>query len=215
MPPVGRAAPGNGLQHLGLIAYAEGDFKQARLLLTESLEARREIGDRWGIGRCLSALGSLASLENNPVEARSLLQESVSLRRELGDRWGMAESLVELGRVALRTRNRANALAYFKQAWDLAFELGLQKIIIACLEGLAFTLNLDQANSAELRLVARWFKAAANLRLQIQAVLPLCERAEFNREANRLKTVLGEKAFAAVEPAALSPELQAAIAGLK
>ncbi|MDB5078623.1 MAG: hypothetical protein JWP00_547 [Chloroflexi bacterium] len=205
----------HGLQHLGLIAYAEGDFKQARLLLTDSLEMRREIGDRWGIGRCLAALGCLASLENNHVDARSLLLESVNLRREVGDRWGTAESLVELGRVARRTRDKTTALVHFKEAWALGFELGLKKIMIACLEGLAFTITLDRADPATLKLAGRWLKTAANLRVEVWAALPLSERAEFNREANRLKMSLGEEAFAALEPFPLDTALRESIAGIE
>ncbi len=206
----------HGQQHLGLIAYAEGDFKQARLLLTESLEVRREIGDRWGIGRCLAALGSLASLEKNQAGASSLLQESLNLRREVGDRWGTAESLVELGRVALRTRDRATALTHFKEAWSLAVELGLKKVMTGCLEGLAFTLNLDKAETGDLKTAGRWFKTAARLREEIKAALPLSERSEFNREVTRLKSALGEKAFAVLEPFALdSAELKESVAGAK
>lgn len=202
----------HGQQHLGLIAYAEGDFKQARLFLTESLEVRREIGDRWGIGRCLAALGSLASLEKNQDEARSLLEESVNLRREVGDRWGTAESLVELGRVALRTGDRTNAIANFREAWSLAVELGLKKVMVGCLEGMAFMIIMDKPGNEALKVAGRWFKTAARLREEIRAAVPLSERADFNREASQLKMRLGEKAFAALEPFPLdSNELKESI----
>jgi predicted ATPase/uncharacterized protein HemY len=203
----------HGLQHLGLIAYAEGDFQQAHALLNESLEVRREIGDRWGIGRCLAALGSLASLEKNQDEAHNLLQESVNLRRELGDRWGVAESLVELGRVALRTGDRGMALAYFKEAWTLALELGLKKVMVGCLEGLAFTVNLGKNSRDELKVAGRWLKTAARWREEIKAALPQVERAEFNREATRLRATLGERGFAECEPFAFDKlELKESVA---
>jgi uncharacterized protein HemY len=86
---------------LGNVLFEQGDYANARALLTESLALKRELGDKWGMAAVLSNLGSVALAEDDIDSARRVLLESLGLRRELGDRWSLADSLEGLAFLAV------------------------------------------------------------------------------------------------------------------
>lgn len=98
---------------------SNGDLAAARALGEESLDLRRELGDRWGVALALEHLGIVAVALGDTVRARALHGESLILRRELGDKHGMADSLDQLAELTVaqgqpqrgaRLRGAADAL---------------------------------------------------------------------------------------------------------
>ena len=57
-----------------------------RALFEESLEIKKQLGDRWGMANSLSNLGMVAYNQDDYPAARALFEESLTLRREVGDR---------------------------------------------------------------------------------------------------------------------------------
>ena len=90
-----------------LIAYHEGDWERAVLLLRKELDAARANGQLVAVGDCASILGRFARIGNQRVEAETYLNEALvasvaspDLNRELFSRIELALVNADLGRVA-------------------------------------------------------------------------------------------------------------------
>ena len=72
------------LGSLARAALRQGDFPQARALLSESLSLRREIGDKGGIAWCLEREAEMAADEGKAERAVRLCGAAASLRASVG-----------------------------------------------------------------------------------------------------------------------------------
>jgi non-specific serine/threonine protein kinase len=88
------------LSGLGEIALRQGDADLAERLLEESLELRRQVGNKWGVSVSLGTLGWVAMRQGDWNRAIARLGESLNLRREIGDKSGSAWCLERLAEVA-------------------------------------------------------------------------------------------------------------------
>jgi len=79
----------------------QGDYARATRLIEESLELRRQLGNKWGVGVSLGMLGWVAMREGDWNRAIARLGESLEVRREIGDMGGSAWCLERLAEVAL------------------------------------------------------------------------------------------------------------------
>jgi hypothetical protein len=84
---------------LGEVALRQGNYRDATQLVEESLELRRGLGNKWGIGVSLGILGWIAMREENWDRAMVLLGESLEVRQEIGDLSGSAWCLERLAAV--------------------------------------------------------------------------------------------------------------------
>jgi predicted ATPase/DNA-binding SARP family transcriptional activator len=116
-----------------MLQHHTGEPVGAKRYYEESLEIRREIGDRWGMAICLDYIGYLARELGDYDEARRLHEESLAISREIGDPQGIAGSLDNLGLVARDEGAFSEARRYFEEgltlrrqigwAWELALSL--------------------------------------------------------------------------------------------
>jgi tetratricopeptide (TPR) repeat protein len=67
---------------LGLVAWASGDYEQARQEMQSTLAMARETDWKRGVGSCLIGLGSISLVEGAPEQALRKLEEA-------GPSWGM------------------------------------------------------------------------------------------------------------------------------
>jgi non-specific serine/threonine protein kinase len=95
-PPLARA---KALGGAGTLAWQQGDYAAARVLLEESLALWREAGDERGIAAALHNLGLVAGASQDILTARALHEEGLAIARALGDRSGIAYALNNLGNV--------------------------------------------------------------------------------------------------------------------
>jgi hypothetical protein len=79
----------------------------------ESLELRRQLGNKWGIGVSLGILGWAAMREGNWNRAVAQLGESLQVRREIGDQSGCAWCLERLADIALEQADAEKAVRLF------------------------------------------------------------------------------------------------------
>jgi predicted ATPase/class 3 adenylate cyclase/DNA-binding CsgD family transcriptional regulator len=93
-------ARAKALRGLGLLAFTQGDFPEAELLLEESVSIGRELGaaGKLDLAGALHWLAEVTLEQGNPVEARELAEESLRLFQELGVVWGVALALWCLGK---------------------------------------------------------------------------------------------------------------------
>jgi predicted ATPase len=150
----GAAAPSKArtraLFAAGVLAGEQGDYASADVLIKESLQIARQLGDKQGVAVSLNAMAVLARDRGNVAVAHSLFEESLALWRELGDLKAVARALSNLANVVklLGDSNHARSLS----AECLAIFSGLRDRT-----GVAWSLNFqgdvarDQGDSAAAR----------------------------------------------------------------
>src|SRR5207247_2155209 len=107
------------LHVLGIIAYLQGDYPEARRLSQQNLKTFERLGDLSGKATSLHQLGNIAQKHGDYPQARQLYQQSLELVERLGDLSGKANSLGQLGILAYEQGEVQNALKYSVQAFLL------------------------------------------------------------------------------------------------
>jgi tetratricopeptide (TPR) repeat protein len=79
-----RSGEAASLTGLGLVAYEEGEYDEARAYHQQSLSIKRDIGDRAGEAKSLGNLGSVADEEGEYDEARARYEPARDLFADLG-----------------------------------------------------------------------------------------------------------------------------------
>jgi non-specific serine/threonine protein kinase len=184
---------GDTLKMLGWGALRTGDYERAESLLNEGLIVCRQSGNAHQIISALSGVGELALRRGQYARAQSLFQESWALNERVGEKWGFAIVLGNLGWVALRQHDFREMKKLLGRSLAVRMETGDRGGIAWCLEKLA------EADSLQSRFeqAAIIFGAAAALRAPVGSVMDAVDRPEYERVISRLRTELGEEAFAA------------------
>lgn len=177
------------LNLLGIIASDQGDYATAHQYYEESVVLHRELGDKRGIAASLSNLGLLARVQSDYATAYALYEESLAIRRELQHRPGIAASLSSLGFVAWHQGSPDRASHFFRESLVMRRRLGDKAGIAECLEGLARVVR-DSDRAAQL------FGAAEALREAVGVLLPPSDRADYDHQVSKVRSALGEAAFA-------------------
>src|SRR5690606_9926228 len=89
-----------------------GEFEPARRLFHQSLDLRRELGDRLGMAVSLNNLGDLARRESADQQATDLYQQSLKLAHETGNRREAASAMIGLAAVSPSTERAARLATY-------------------------------------------------------------------------------------------------------
>ncbi len=147
----GRADALNGA---GSLARMQSEYGQARSLYEESLEIKRELGDRQGIAGSLNNLGLLALSQGDTRSAEMLYQEALSINRELGNRAGEAINLNNLGEVASDQADYAAARSWYEESLGIERELGNQNGIAASL----INLGIVASEQGDYAVARSWYE---------------------------------------------------------
>lgn len=110
-----------------VLAAGQRDYQPRALLLNESMEIYRELGDRQGTAIVLNAAGLFNKEQGAFAEARRLLEESCALWADLGDDLmrartvsNLASALKEQGEMDLALERYEESLALFRHLGDRA-----------------------------------------------------------------------------------------------
>jgi DNA-binding CsgD family transcriptional regulator len=141
----------------------------------------------------LISLGSAALYGGDPDGARASFEESLATSRRVGYREGVAWSLNQLGVAARRAGDLDGAEKLLRESLKVHRDLGDRWRIASVLEALAETACLRQ----DLERAARLFGAADDLRAEIGAPIPPCERGDRDGGVAAAREGLGEASFAA------------------
>ena len=112
------------LVHGAIFPFRQGDTSVAAVLLQESLDLYRELGDEEGIARSIAELGGVAIAELDLDRAAALYEESVPLFRSQGKPMRLAAALGNLGTVAQMRGDPATAVRYYREAIEVGREAG-------------------------------------------------------------------------------------------
>ncbi len=131
----------------GVLAGEQGDYASADVLMGESQDIARQLGDNTGVAVSLNALAVLAFDRGDVAVARSLFEESLVLWRELGDQKAVARALSNLANVFKVQGDYGRVRALQAECLSIFRELGDRT-------GIAWSLNYqgdvarDQGDSA-------------------------------------------------------------------
>lgn len=180
------------LNDLGVVAREQGDVVAARMYLEESLAIRRAVNEKRGLAHSLHNLGLMTRDEGDDTTARALHAESLSLLRDLGDQQSIGRSLTCLGTLAQRADDLHAAAMHYQESLAMAVAVGDLLGIAMNFEGFAqIAWRRDDAPHA-----AQLWAAAAEVRAQISAPLPLVERPDHERSVAIARSRLGDERWA-------------------
>lgn len=94
------------------IAAAHGRIREARIILQESTNLARLLGDPWSTGRGLLTLGQMLQDEGDPRAAVEVHREALAIWRELGVPSRVAQALRSLAELYAEAGEETTAAAY-------------------------------------------------------------------------------------------------------
>jgi tetratricopeptide (TPR) repeat protein len=101
-PTLGRAL---ALDQAGFLARYQCDFSSASVLIGESLEIWRKLGNAKGLADSLANLGYVTLFQGDLDKAFNLYDESLQINGILGNQQGLADTLSHLGMIAFYRRD--------------------------------------------------------------------------------------------------------------
>lgn len=199
-----RDARSETLYNFALLAFFQKDTSMARLLIEESLDLSRELGDQYNVASALSILGWVLLLQNDVVGARTLQEESLQTCRELGNQRGAAHTLSALGEIAYTMGDFVQARECYEESLALLMWLDDRLMVAIYLEGLARVAVAQDGLVWAVHLLS----AAEALRQILGAPMTPLESAARERIFSMCHNVLDKSTFAAAwaEGQAMSPE---------
>jgi non-specific serine/threonine protein kinase len=182
----------NALFKLGIYARNQGEHARAMSFLTEACSFADESGDLQTAAITRLQLAVAALGQSGAEYAEPLLAEALVLLHQQNDTYGIACAQLVLGWVATERRDGATAAANYAESLALWQELGTQEGVVDVLAGVA-----DLAATArQPERAARLLAAAEALGESVGYVLPVPERARYDRTQVELRATLGAVAFA-------------------
>lgn len=162
------------LHALGIMVMEQGNLREARALLEEALEIRRQIGGEFV--RILASLGSLWLEQGQPAEAKKYYTEALAIVRATHQKSspGLALALNGLGVVAHRLGEPLEARAYLEQSLEVCQAIGHTWGTAECLDRLA-RLTIDRGDYAHADVLLQE-SAALYRQIGKRAELALCQR---------------------------------------
>ena len=178
------------LRLMGEVELCQGHYTPATTLLDESLDLVRRAKDRVDLGLTVYLLGQAARSAADYPRANELFEESLAIAREFNDGMSAGLALCELAIVARQVGDLNGATARLEEAlatFDPREKFG----VVACLHGVALVTSQrgDAVRAATL------FGAAHRIREELGAPIPPFEQDEYEKEALRVRTELGETEF--------------------
>jgi tetratricopeptide (TPR) repeat protein len=137
---------------LGFLAFFQGDYEPARILLEESLAVQRRLGHGRAIAFSIYGLAMVAQAHGHYGVASTLCEESRAAFREVGDAWGEAMVFQGLGQTAYLLGDPGGARSFFEEGLRLCRKLGDRRNIAVLLSGLG-TVAREQGDYGEAHLL--------------------------------------------------------------
>ncbi len=102
-----------------MIHHDQGEYDKAREMYEQSLELKRELGDKSGIAQSLHQLGSIHLGQGEYDKAREMYEQALAAFEALGAKSEYASVLGQLGKLAEAEKDDKTAL----RNWLIAFSI--------------------------------------------------------------------------------------------
>jgi tetratricopeptide (TPR) repeat protein len=112
------------IHNLSIIYQTLGDLPYALALSQQSIEIKREIGDRKGEAASLYQMSIIYQILGDLTQSLALSQQSIEILREIGDRKGEATSLHQLSNIYQILGDLTQSLALSQQSIEIKREIG-------------------------------------------------------------------------------------------
>jgi predicted ATPase len=132
---------GKLLMAAGALAWCQGEFVAARVLLEQSVAMLRELGDRSDLAFPLNMLAATLASQHEYSAARGVYQDCLAVARQVGDHWTEAFASSWLGDVYLLMGEPARARRLQEEALEIFGQLGDDWGRAMVLHGLAVVLG--------------------------------------------------------------------------
>jgi non-specific serine/threonine protein kinase len=149
----------------GGLAYSQGDYAGAKVLLEDSVALARAFSDEQALALALLTLGNVAADQGDYARSVALYEESLVLLRTLDDTIGSSMLLANLGWAAINLGDYTRATTLLEESLALSRERGDTHMIATCL------------NNVGLMALYQGHAAAALPRLQES--LALCQASSY------------------------------------
>jgi predicted ATPase/DNA-binding CsgD family transcriptional regulator len=130
----------------GVLSSMQGDYKQAAIFCTASLDLFRQLHDPRSIATVLYQLGRFAWMRGDFTQARAFGEEALLYSRESGHKGSIAWSLFRLARLLIEQGEYDRGRALLEENLALQKETGNKRGIAATLYHLAWTLFATQGD---------------------------------------------------------------------
>ena len=114
----------NTLNYLCDLAYAEGEYEDARKWAAQSLTIHQTLDNQIGRAHSLNHLGQVAGSLGSYEEARQAYQESLGLLRNFGNPREVATALDCVGYVTYLMDEYSRAEPYYRESLEISREIG-------------------------------------------------------------------------------------------
>ncbi|WP_292802683.1 tetratricopeptide repeat protein [Nostoc sp. NMS7] len=112
------------LTSLGNAYHSLGQYQRAIEFLQQSLEIKREIGDRNGEGKSLNNLGNAYDSLGQYQRAIEFFEQSLGISRQIGDRNNEGNSLNNFGNAYNSLGQYQRAIEFHQQSLEISREIG-------------------------------------------------------------------------------------------
>jgi predicted ATPase len=106
------------LNHLGMAAGMQDDFKNAHGFFEESLRYHEATGDRWAVARGLAGYADVLTRQSMSGKAKDILKQSMRIWWEMGNRLGVVTCITGLAQVAAAEGRSVRAARLYGAAPD-------------------------------------------------------------------------------------------------
>jgi predicted ATPase len=204
---------GQALTTAGFLAYRQGEYGQAEVLLMEGHARLSQLGTRVpsvhpDAGVALLLLGSMALAQEQFDRAATWAEAGLELSQELGNDWGIGEAHASLGVVSYCTGDYSQAAAHYRQSLERARKLRQPLLVSSSLHGLSGVAAAIGQPEAGARLLG----AAEGLASSLGAPQYPRDQPVRARALAALTAPLGEDQLAAAREAGRALTLEDAIA---
>lgn len=176
-------ARARALDEAGGLAWAQGDYEQARMQGEQSLDIWRTLDNAQGMLEALNTLGLTAESQGRLADAIALHEQGLALRREIGDPFRIAIALGNLGDAELyhQPHQPERAIARFDESLAIYHHLedsrGIADMHVSLGDAALFQGNTAQAIAHFTHSFATYQHVANMNKQRIARLLERCAEA--------------------------------------
>ncbi|MCU0607330.1 MAG: tetratricopeptide repeat protein [Candidatus Edwardsbacteria bacterium] len=119
-----RVGKASVLNHLGDVAYRQGDAAATAAFGAECLELYQQLGDKQGIASALRVIGLSHFMREDYTESYHYHTQSKSVFAQIGDRWGVGSGGANQGECMRRQGRYDEAVARYREAMAIYETIG-------------------------------------------------------------------------------------------
>ncbi len=124
------------LRIIGSAYHAKGELDKALECFQQSLELKKQVGNKQDIAIALNNIGLIYHEKGNQDRALEYLQQSLELKKQVGNKQDIATALTNIGIIYREKGNLTRALEYFQEYLIIVKQIGNKQDIAIALNNI-------------------------------------------------------------------------------